>query len=1045
MVQHLNVRVAWHDNRWDGSVCRAPSANAFCVDLDRIREERDDAKEDGIAGRLFADLSPDQLPPCKAEAGAFMNSREWWRVVQHPYQTITKTQATHGHLLPTRIKVPPFATFAVPFLWMLRSSQERIEAMLPESLPPDEESPFNSPWVFSQARQEALCKLFFERLTEGQSLVFLYTKSGHPLDESISRLVVGVGRIDWISPILRYDSSKKSTYPMWDRLFRHSIRAEGYEGFLLPYHEYLEPTGDPDENARRRELLSDIAVVPEPHDIMSFSYAGELATSDIALSALTRCLEAVRKVREHGIAPGPWDRREEWLNEQIASTWKDRGAFPGAGAALEALGLRLGTALVLDLFATGKLGSLDDPWPVLDAIMRGQVDPPKKAYAADVKAAAGTWKNLSDERRALLKLLSRFSLSAAQARRWFDRAERNKATRAVVDDRSVLVNPYRIVEADLGDSDDYPVGLGAIDRGLLPDDTVAAAHPVPPPSAVGSPLDWRRVRAALVTVLRRAAENGDALLSEVEALSRLAEVDLAHPCVVHSDWLSGNTDHLAGEIGLLAALTKPETGETIACLQLSDLNERETKLRGILAKRAAKTLPSLGEDWQRLLTEAITEGGAHVDRSNPRHQRALAEQAEALERVTTRRLSALVGRAGTGKTTVLGALLKSKRLAKESVLFLAPTGKARVRLTQKTNQTAMTVAQFLFHLGRYDGARQRPRFDGKEQYRKERTVVIDECSMLTMDDLVAVLLALDLGHVQRVILVGDPNQLPPIGVGRPFADLVAHLDDASATGDALGDALARLTVELRTTAGDPSDALRLASWYTRELQPVDADRVLSDLELRHSFNDLEICFWETPDELRQRFEELFVSQLGLRSAGDVEGFNAALGLTREGWVPFDNHDGAEKFQILSPVRLHPYGVHDLNRWVQRRYRATQLKEAQQPWGLSLGDEDIVWGDKVILVRNGKKDGWDGKKKAKIEEYLANGEIGVAASPMGAAKGKFLNVAFASRPDVRFGYARWNFSGDNAPLELAYALTVHKAQGSEFGTGRAPEAHAPYDA
>ncbi len=52
---------------------------------------------------------------------------------------------------------------------------------------------------------------------------------------------------------------------------------------------------------------------------------------------------------------------------------------------------------------------------------------------------------------------------------------------------------------------------------------------------------------------------------------------------------------------------------------------------------------------------------------------------------------------------------------------------------------------------------------------------------------------------------------------------------------------------------------------------------------------------------------------------------------------------------------------------------------------------------------------------------------------GNAKSRFLNVAFAGRPDVRFGYGRWDFGGDKAPLELAYALTVHKAQGSEFDT------------
>jgi hypothetical protein len=77
----------------------------------------------------------------------------------------------------------------------------------------------------------------------------------------------------------------------------------------------------------------------------SFSYAAELAAPDVALSTLVQCLAAVRKIREHGIAPGPWERREEWLNSQIALAWRDRGAFPGLGAALEALGMRLGTAM----------------------------------------------------------------------------------------------------------------------------------------------------------------------------------------------------------------------------------------------------------------------------------------------------------------------------------------------------------------------------------------------------------------------------------------------------------------------------------------------------------------------------------------------------------------------------------------------------------------------------------------------------------------------------------------------------------------------------
>lgn len=78
-------------------------------------------------------------------------------------------------------------------------------------------------------------------------------------------------------------------------------------------------------------------------------------------------------------------------------------------------------------------------------------------------------------------------------------------------------------------------------------------------------------------------------------------------------------------------------------------------------------------------------------------------------------------------------------------------------LGRAANATARTIAQFLYRLKRYDGLRQLPKFAG-DTYMKEKTVVIDECSLLTMHDLVAVLMALDLGHVQRIILVGDPNQ-----------------------------------------------------------------------------------------------------------------------------------------------------------------------------------------------------------------------------------------------------------------------------------------------
>jgi len=116
---------------------------------------------------------------------------------------------------------------------------------------------------------------------------------------------------------------------------------------------------------------------------------------------------------------GPWERREEWLNQQLDTAWQDRGAFPGLGPALEALDMRLGTALALELIASKMIASDADPWPIMDAILRGEAKPPQPAYVDDLAAVRDTWIHLPEERRSLLKLLSRFALTACAGQTMF--------------------------------------------------------------------------------------------------------------------------------------------------------------------------------------------------------------------------------------------------------------------------------------------------------------------------------------------------------------------------------------------------------------------------------------------------------------------------------------------------------------------------------------------------------------------------------------------------------------------------------------------------
>jgi ATP-dependent exoDNAse (exonuclease V) alpha subunit len=851
-------------------------------------------------------------------------------------------------------------------------------------------------------------------------------------------VIVGVGTITSIPKGIHYEGvGNKARYPLWDRIIQHSIRPEGEKGFLLPYQKYLESTGDEEEDARRQQLLREITVCPPDEHRRDFSYAGELITPSVALTMLKACLDAVRKIQEHGIAKGPWDKRIDWLNAQIDRAWKDRGAFPGTGAALEAFGLRLGTSLMLDLRSAGVIKSEDDPWPVLDAILGGSKKPPHVAYEADLRAKHDEWISLKQERHTLLKLLSRFDLSPKQATAWFIEKRRLKAAGMIVGDAEILDNPYRIAELDLGVPGESPISVTTIDQGLLPDPKVAKQHPMTTPSAVDSIADRRRIRATVVAVLRDASSAGDSLLSESEAIDRIEKLALSRPIDLTTDWLNAHSAFL-GDI--VERLPLQHVDFSIPALQLKEYKRQEDQLRKILSARASKALPSLGEQWGKLVEKAVRKN-KKADISSARSSEATNEQAEALERITRRKLTVLTGRAGTGKTTVMGALFESSKLKLEGILLLAPTGKARVRLAGATGADAMTVAQFLNHNKRYDGARQRSLpFAKGDLYAQEKTVVIDEASMLTMDDLLAVLNTLDLTHVTRIILVGDPSQLPPIGVGRPFADLVGHLRASKESiqngGGGLGEALSELTVEVRTVIGNKgavaSDALRLSRLFASGALPVDADSVLTELGESESLNDVSIRFWSTPEELQRHLLDQFVIHMGLKDTNDVSGFNNALGLNENGWLDQKSQNTAEHFQILSPVRMHAYGVNELNRWVHQHFRYDQLSKARKRWAVSLGDEELVVSDKVIQLINEERSWYCHDTKETGETYLANGEVGVVSSeykPKGAGK-PCLRAVFAGRSGVTFSYWPWSDS-QTAPLQLAYALTVHKAQGSDF--------------
>jgi ATP-dependent exoDNAse (exonuclease V) alpha subunit len=465
-------------------------------------------------------------------------------------------------------------------------------------------------------------------------------------------------------------------------------------------------------------------------------------------------------------------------------------------------------------------------------------------------------------------------------------------------------------------------------------------------------------------------------------------------------------------------------------------------------------LPPVAEDWLPLLEESIrskSDLDAMRARQPERVQRALQEQSSALEKLVARKLTTLVGRAGTGKTTVLGALSRSRQIG-GPILFLAPTGKARVRLSRNVadGNSVQTVAQYLLSQGAYDTATQQPVIPDEGTYDGHRTVVIDESSMLTEETLLAVINTFS-PNVTRLILVGDTAQLPPIGPGRPFADLVAHLsgeitfDDDEDAEDLVAHrqgAHARLTVEVRNHQGDDSDTLRFAKFFSGDPLPANAERVIEELLAGVDLNDLDVRYWESEKDLHAVLSEVLAERLQL-VPGDTATFNELLGITSDGryWNVTDP-DSAERWQILSPVRGDLWGVAEINRWVQKTWRGTELElcRTNRRWTNPFGPNEIIRLDKVLLTRNIRsKKGFNFGTGEYVEDYLANGDIGLCANDRRAkgtpGKGTVMDVMFAGRPGPQFGFLRGNFGGETGPgmFELAYALTIHKAQGSDFDT------------
>jgi hypothetical protein len=1044
-LRHISLRVPWHDTSWDGRVCANPRLNSSCLKLRRIAEKRNDVSEGAVANRLFSDLPPDKWPCCMGERVSFLAPYEITRTTNHPYNHGPET--SHGHFDDTPLRQPPFSAPAIPFRWVLRDNMGTLGEEYALGVQAEREPDlggFGKEWVQDGQNQKALLDCFAEHLKPQSSLCFFYAKQV-PFIEDVggARVLIGAGRVLHVTPAQEYrytttNLNGKLRSMMWEIMVQHSIRPGFKDGFILPYHSALakavtEVDFDP----------SDIAALVPSDRFAEFSYASELVTHDGAIGALLSSAESLRKAKMH--LPGPWDQCLGWIDARLSELWKARGPCPGLGAALSAFGLELGTFVARTI--AEKAGENEDPWPLVDRMFSN----PSKILPADLAAGVGgtlckKWERLPAERKALLKLVSRFEIEPEQAKLVYVQEEREDKGIDCTD-ADFLSNPYLLFEHTRLSAE--AISVWTIDRGAFPDEVVRKKHPMPKPSALDAGTDARRVRALTVNVLEDAATNGSTLMAQSQVVLKVRELGLRPPCDVDGDLLNVAKDIFTGVV------TEAALANGSPSLQLQRLVDAGELIRDAVQKRFKGKRLVVEANWRRLLDQHLAQQGfKNIDEFE---ESARQEKTAALKELAEARLSVLIGPAGTGKTTLLSVLCSHPTVAAAGILLLAPTGKARVRMEQSTkghNLAGQTIAQFL-KPHRYDGTTGRYKLSDQPAELGARTVIIDEASMLTEEMLAALIQALK--SVQRLILIGDPRQLPPIGAGRPFLDIVKHVTPQGVTEKfpRVGPGYAELTIRRRQGGADRED-LQLAEWFSGSPIAPGEDDVFDKVVRVGESNHVRFVEWTGPDELQTKLIQVLTEELKLNGPGDISGFDASLGGTRWNEISFFNAwngdknkkgaaETAEGWQILSPVRTSPHGVPALNRLIHQHFRRPQIdasRKRNRKYPKPMGAEEIVYGDKVINLVNTDPTLWWFKHRRvypkKDDSYIANGEIGMAVgffwrNGLPDLRWK-LEVEFSSQPGFKYDFTSRDFGEEGNPiLELAYALTVHKSQGSEFGT------------
>lgn len=359
----------------------------------------------------------------------------------------------------------------------------------------------------------------------------------------------------------------------------------------------------------------------------------------------------------------------------------------------------------------------------------------------------------------------------------------------------------------------------------------------------------------------------------------------------------------------------------------------------------------------------------------------LAEnQKLAVEEAVKNSVVVITGGPGTGKTTIINCIIRIFEKAGKKVALAAPTGRAAKRITEATGKEAKTIHRLLEYT--YSEEEGKGFNKNEKDPLKYDIIIIDEASMVDILLMNALLKALPIGA--KLILVGDADQLPSVGAGNVLRDII----DSGIV-----------------------KVIRLKEIFRQQKQSlivVNAHKINNGEY--PTYNDKNSDFFfinaNTQEDILKTILELVINRLP----------------KAYGFHPIND------IQVLTPMRKGIIGVHNLN---------LELQKALNPYDKTKPEKtmkEFVFrvGDKVMQIKNNYKIKW--KKGDEEGEGVFNGDIGIIQSI--DEELQELTVYFDDEKFVTYDFS------DLDELNLSYAITVHKSQGSEFPVVIIPITYGP---